>query len=386
MTEPKHLTLARSFIGLQELPGPASAPEIDDMFRDVGHPQFKDDTAWCAAFAGAMLERSGIPSTRKLTARSYLTWGEPVALNDIQPGDVIVTPRGDPNGWQGHVEFASARPSGDTVMCIGGNESNAVREQPTRLASIIGARRAPAAELVRPAVTERRATADRRFEVSLERAKFSEGGYVNHPADRGGPTKYGITQATLADWRGRPVTANDVKLLTWDEASRIYRRNYWDAVRADDLPVGLDYLVFDMAINHGPRRAVILLQEALGVAPDGVFGPATLRAVHAIRDDNAVVIREIEETVERRERFYAGIIARNPSQEVFRRGWAARSERVANEALGDARTPGLPAAAAVTSAVATVGVAAGAVVTFWDRIVCALPDWLVGLLNLTCGA
>lgn len=385
MSEPKHLELARSFIGLQERPGAASAPEIDAMFRDVGHPQYKDDTAWCAAFVGAVLERSGIPSTRKLTARSYSTWGTKVELRDIQPGDVIVTPRGDPNGWQGHVEIASARPVGDTVMCIGGNESNAVREQPTRLSSIIDARRAPSAEPVRPAVQTRRATADLRFEVSLERAKISEGGYVNHPADRGGPTKYGITQATLAAWRGRSVTADDVRLLSWDEAARIYRKNYWDAVRADELPVGLDYLVFDMAINHGPRRAVTILQEALEIVPDGVFGPATLRAVHAIRDDNAAVIREIEDAAHRREAFYAGIIARNPSQAVFRDGWANRGARVEADALSDARMSGVPASATVTSAVAAVGIAAGATITFWDRIVCALPEWLVAFLNLTCG-
>lgn len=383
MTEPQHLQLARSFLGLQERPGAASEPEIDAMFRDVGHPQYTDSTAWCAAFVGAVLERSGIPSTRNLTARSYSKWGEPVDLRDIRPGDVIVTPRGDPSGWQGHVEFASGYPEDGSVMCIGGNEGNAVREQPTRLASIIDARRAPAAQPVREAVRMRRVTADARFQTSLERAKFSEGGYVNHPADRGGPTKYGITQATLADWRGQRVSADDVKLLTWQEASRIYRKHYWDAVRADELPVGLDYLVFDMAINHGPKRAVMILQDALGVVPDGIFGPATLRAVHAIREDNAAVIREIEETAEKRELFYAGIIARNPSQAVFRDGWANRGARVEAEALSDAR--GARSAIVGTSVVAAVGVAAGAAATFWDRIVCAVPDWLAALLNLTCG-
>jgi len=341
-----HLELARSFIGLQERPGAASAPEIDAMFRDVGHPQYKDDTAWCAAFVGAMLERSNIRSTRKLTARSYSTWGTAVSVADIQPGDIIVTPRGDPNGWQGHVEIASARPSGGRVMCIGGNESNAVREQPTPLASIIDARRPPNAARVPVAVRERRASGTDRFATSLARAKISEGGYVSHPADRGGPTNHGITQATLSDWRGHAVTAQDVQALTWDEASRIYRKNYWDAVRGDELPAGLDYKVFDMAINHGAKRAITILQEALEIVPDGVFGPATLRAVNAIRDDNAAVIREIKDAADRREVFYAGIIARNPSQAVFERGWANRGARVEADAIADAQESRPPASSA----------------------------------------
>ena len=81
-------------------------PKILQYFADVGHSEVKDDeTAWCAAFVGAMLKRAGMPHTGKLNARSYLDWGDEVALEDAQEGDIVVFWRGTPDGWQGHVGF-----------------------------------------------------------------------------------------------------------------------------------------------------------------------------------------------------------------------------------------------------------------------------------------
>ena len=105
-----------------------------------------------------------------------------------------------------------------------------------------------------------------------------EGGYSNAKTDRGGPTKYGITHATLAANRGvKSVTADQVKALTRAEAETIYRKSYWGHSGGDVLPVGLDYAAFDFGVNSGPARAAKVLQQVVGVVADGKIGPNGLR-------------------------------------------------------------------------------------------------------------
>ena len=136
--------LASEEIGMQEIRGPVDNPEIVQMFADVGHAWVKDDeTAWCAAFNGAMLERAGLPSTRKLNARSYLDWGQAVDLADAEPGDMVVFSRGDPNGWQGHVGFF-VRNAGTHIEVLGGNQSNSVSVARYAKSRLLGVRRYPA--------------------------------------------------------------------------------------------------------------------------------------------------------------------------------------------------------------------------------------------------
>lgn len=116
-------------------------PKVVQYFADVGHSWVKDDeTAWCAAFVGAMIERSGGNSTRKLNARSYLEWGEPVDLNDAKEGDIVVFSRGDPNGWQGHVGFFVKR-VGTHIEVLGGNQSNQVNKQRYPVSRLLSVRR-----------------------------------------------------------------------------------------------------------------------------------------------------------------------------------------------------------------------------------------------------
>ncbi len=117
------------------------------------------------------------------------------------------------------------------------------------------------------------------FDRALALALKHEGGYVDHPADPGGPTNLGVTLATLSAVLGRPATKADVKALTPAKVAPIYRQRYWDAIEGDDLPAGLDYAVFDWAVNSGPARAAIALQCLVGVADDGHIGPITLKAV-----------------------------------------------------------------------------------------------------------
>lgn len=118
-----------------------------------------------------------------------------------------------------------------------------------------------------------------RFDACLAFVLRAEGGFVDDARDPGGTTNMGITHRTLAYWRGGPVTVEDVRELTEREARAIYRANYWNPVRGDDLPPGVDLCVFDASVHHGPGTAVRLLQAAVGVERDGAIGPVTLGAV-----------------------------------------------------------------------------------------------------------
>jgi lysozyme family protein len=147
-----------------------------------------------------------------------------------------------------------------------------------------------------------------------------EGGYVDHPADKGGPTKYGITQSTLADWLGRPATVDDVKQLTEHEAREIYREHY--IVRPGFLGIdneAVRALAIDCAVNHGVNQAVKLLQHAAHVFTDGIFGPNTREAVN--RMTASALYRRL---CAARVRLYGEIITKRPSQAAFAAGWANR--------------------------------------------------------------
>lgn len=175
-------------------------------------------------------------------------------------------------------------------------------------------------------------TFDRALALVLE----LEGGFANHPNDPGGATNLGITRATLAKARGRPVTVAEVKDLTRAEAGSIYRRLYWNAVRGDELPAGLDLAVFDFAVNSGPGRAIRTLQTVLGTAPDGRIGPVTLAAARA-----AVPSDAIRALTRERLRFLRTL----STWPVFGRGWTSRTTRVEAAALAAAaRAPAAPIA------------------------------------------
>jgi lysozyme family protein len=146
-----------------------------------------------------------------------------------------------------------------------------------------------------------------------------EGGYVDHPSDRGGPTNYGITLKTLAAWRGQPVTAEDVFALTEAEARDIYRREYVERPGLDQIadPL-LRGLLVDYAVHSGPRRAIEELQRVAGVTVDGKLGPQTLSAV-AVKGAESLrrgVLRA-------RGRYLARLLS-DPSQRVFAGGWLNR--------------------------------------------------------------
>ena len=144
--------------------------------------------------------------------------------------------------------------------------------------------------------------------------------FTNHPKDRGGPTKYGITRATLSAWRGVSVTAKDVKALTEKEARAIYASLYITLPRFDEIgDMRLRELVIDCGVHVGTARATQWLQEAAQVKADGHMGPITLQAVNSGKAE--MLYKSI---LDSRTRHYEQIIANDPSQAVFAKGWANR--------------------------------------------------------------
>lgn len=119
------------------------------------------------------------------------------------------------------------------------------------------------------------------FESALAAVLKHEGGFVNHPDDPGGMTNLGVTKKVWEEWVGHNVDEKAMRALTPAQVAPMYKAKYWDKIRGDDLPEGVDYVVFDAAVNSGPGRAAKWLQACVGVDPDGGIGPKTLAAVAA---------------------------------------------------------------------------------------------------------
>ena len=140
-----------------------------------------------------------------------------------------------------------------------------------------------------------------------------EGGYVNDPDDKGGETKFGISK--------RSYPNENIAQLTSERARAIYKKDFWDKARCEELPEQIRYIHFDTAVNCGVKTAIKLLQRAGGVSDDGLFGQQTLTA-----SSNVTIKRYSEERV----LYYNEIIKQNPRLEKFRKGWLARVERITN--------------------------------------------------------
>jgi lysozyme family protein len=168
------------------------------------------------------------------------------------------------------------------------------------------------------------------FDKCLELMLKHEGGFVNHPQDPGGMTNLGVTARVCEEWLGRPVSEKEMRALTPTMVKPLYKRKYWDAVRADDLVSGVDYAVFDVAVNSGPGRAIKFLQSCVGVTADGGFGPRTLAAVKVAEQDPA---RLIELYCAKRLEFLQSL----RTFPTFGRGWSRRVEEVKTVALAMAQ-------------------------------------------------
>jgi lysozyme family protein len=164
------------------------------------------------------------------------------------------------------------------------------------------------------------------FDVCFDLMLAHEGGYVDHPKDPGGRTNHGVTQRVWEEWLGRPVSEKEMRALTPTMVKPLYKRKYWDACRADDLVAGVDYVVFDVAVNSGPGRAIKFLQSCVGVTVDGGFGPATLAAVKKAEENPA---RLIELYCAKRLEFLQSL----KTFETFGKGWSRRVQEVKDKAL-----------------------------------------------------
>ena len=161
------------------------------------------------------------------------------------------------------------------------------------------------------------------FDSALAAILHHEGGYVNHPADPGGMTNLGCTKAVWEEHCGHQVDEKAMRALTPNDVGPLYKRKYWDKVCGDDLPAGVDYVVFDAAINSGPGRAAKWLQACVGVEPDGGIGPKTLAAVRAFNSKQLV-----QDYAKRRLSFMMDL----PTWGTFGKGWTRRVNEV--EAVG----------------------------------------------------
>jgi lysozyme family protein len=161
------------------------------------------------------------------------------------------------------------------------------------------------------------------FAEALQKVLAHEGGFSDHPLDPGGMTNLGVTRRVWEEWTGHPVTVRQMTELTPVKVAPMYRRKYWDKVRGDELPAGIDLVVFDAAVNSGPGRAAKWLQACVGVNVDGDIGPKTLAAVSAVD-----ATQLIDDYGRRRLSFLLDL----PTWKTFGKGWTARIAAVKTEA------------------------------------------------------
>ena len=159
---------------------------------------------------------------------------------------------------------------------------------------------------------------------AMEHMLKHEGGFSDHPLDNGGMTMLGVTQRVWEEWLGRPVSEKEMRALTTAIVAPMYKRRYWDKVSADSLPSGVDYVVFDAAVNSGPGRASKWLQTVVGAVADGAIGPNTLKAVAAYPADKL-----IEDYQALRLAFLKNL----PTWGTFGGGWDRRVAEVKQTAL-----------------------------------------------------
>lgn len=316
------LPIASGLIGLHE--GADGAERIKALFADAGHPEVTSgEVAWCAAFVGACLERSGTTSTRSLLARSYLEWGEPRAIAPIGAVAVLSRP---PDPAAGHVAFLVGETS-SSVLLLGGNQSDGVSIASFAKSRVLGYRW-PAAPPAKPAPSTPVAPA---FEAALVHVLEMEGGYTDDPADPGGPTNQGITLEDYATLLGQPISTASratlvagLRTIASADVRRIYLDRYWTPAGCATMPAPFAFFHFDTAVNMGVGTAIRMLQTALGVEVDGDIGPLTQTALKS-----ADPASKLQAYADLRRRRYRSL----PTFNRFGRGWLARVDTTLARAL-----------------------------------------------------
>ena len=163
------------------------------------------------------------------------------------------------------------------------------------------------------------------FFYSLELVLKHEGGFVDHPEDPGGATNKGITHKTYSEFLGRPLEdVDELKNIPDEHVQKIYKEGYWDKIKADELPGGLDFATFDWAVNSGPSRAAKNLQSLVNATEDGIIGPQTMGL---IKQRDPVML--ISELANRRDSYYRSL----KTFGTFGKGWLRRNKETLELAL-----------------------------------------------------
>jgi len=163
------------------------------------------------------------------------------------------------------------------------------------------------------------------FKKCLEIILHHEGGYVNHPKDPGGETNLGVTKRVYEEHGG----TKDMKDLTVEDVAPIYKKGYWDKLKGDQLPSGLDLCVFDFGVNAGPGRAAKYLQNMIGTTPDGGIGPMTLEAVANYVEEQGGVDEVIKDYQNERQKYYESL----STFSTFGKGWTRRVNETTETAI-----------------------------------------------------
>ena len=162
------------------------------------------------------------------------------------------------------------------------------------------------------------------YDECLKTILHHEGGYVNHPKDPGGETNLGVTKRVYQEHGG----TKDMKDLLVEDVAPIYKKGYWDKMKGDDLPGGLDLCVFDFGVNAGPGRAAKFLQSMIGTTVDGGIGPNTLAKVEEYVRENGEH-ETVKKYQEMRQKYYEQL----STFATFGKGWTRRVEETTKLAL-----------------------------------------------------
>ncbi len=162
------------------------------------------------------------------------------------------------------------------------------------------------------------------FDKCLEMLLHHEGGFVNHPRDPGGVTNLGVTLRVYERWVGKKISEQDMRSLTPADVAPIYKNEYWKRCKCDDLPSGVDWCVFDWAVNSGVGRSAKALQGIIGATQDGGIGPKTLKLIEEHEPKEL-----IEKMHDKRQGFYEGL----KTFDTFGKGWTRRNKETKESAL-----------------------------------------------------
>ena len=162
------------------------------------------------------------------------------------------------------------------------------------------------------------------YDKCLETILHHEGGYVNHPKDPGGETNLGVTKRVYQEHGG----TKDMKDLLVEDVAPIYKKGYWDKMKGDELPGGLDLCVFDFGVNAGPGRAAKFLQQMIGTVVDGGIGPNTLAKLEEYIRENGEH-EAVKKYQEMRQKYYESL----STFATFGKGWTRRVEETTKLAL-----------------------------------------------------